>query len=124
MKPHLDCPIQGTSNVVAGKWKTIIVWRLAHGGRRFAALRDSLPGISDKVLTSQLRDLVRDGVVVREVGGEVPPQVAYSLSAAGKALVPVLESMALWGVHHLGIGPNPLFTEPECAAIIGAPDAG
>ena len=106
MKQHFGCPVQGTSNVLAGKWKVLIVWHLSFGARRFAELRDLLPGISEKVLTAQLRDLERDGVIRRVRGETVPPRVSYSLSDAGEELVPVMEAMCKWGTKHLGIEPN------------------
>ena len=63
MKNHFGCPVQATSNVFSGKWKVLIVWQLSFGSRRFAQLRDILPGVSEKVLTAQLRALEADGVV-------------------------------------------------------------
>ena len=65
MKKHFGCPVQATSNVLAGKWKVLIVWHLSFGSRRFAEIRKLLPGVSEKVLAAQLRDLERDGVVKR-----------------------------------------------------------
>ena len=91
---------------MAGKWKVLIVWHLSFGARRFAELRDLLPGISEKVLTAQLRDLERDGVIRRVRGETVPLRVSYSLSDAGEELVPVMEAMCKWGTKHLGIEPN------------------
>ena len=74
-KDNHGCPVQGTINVLSGKWKVLVVWHLGFGPRRFAALRDLLPGISEKVLTSQLKELVSDGVVRRTSKPAVPPQV-------------------------------------------------
>ena len=106
MKNHFGCPVQATSNVLAGKWKVLIVWHLSFGRRRFAEIRDLLPGISEKVLTSQLRELERDGVVRRVAKPVVPPRVDYLLSDAGEELVPVMEAMCKWGTKHLGVQPN------------------
>jgi DNA-binding HxlR family transcriptional regulator len=106
MKQHFGCPVQATSNVLAGKWKVLIVWHLSFGPRRFAELRDLLPGVSEKVLTAQLRDLERDGVIGRLRAETVPPRVDYRLSDAGEELVPVMEAMCQWGTKHLGVAPN------------------
>jgi len=106
MKDHFGCPVQATSNVLAGKWKVLIVWHLSFGSRRFAELRNLLPGVSEKVLTAQLRQLERDGVVVRSATETVPPRVNYALSAAGSELIPVMHAMCKWGTKHLGVQPN------------------
>ncbi len=106
MKNHFGCPVQATSNVMAGKWKVQIVWRLSFGSRRFAQIRDLLPGVSEKVLTDQLRQLERDGVIKRLVTDSVPPRVDYMLSNAGNELVPVMDAMCDWGKKHLGVKPN------------------
>jgi len=106
MKDHFGCPVQATSNVLAGKWKVLIVWHLSFGSRRFAELRDLLPGVSEKVLTSQLRQLERDGIVRRVVTATVPPRVDYMLSSAGKELVPIMKTMCAWATKHLGVQPT------------------
>jgi DNA-binding HxlR family transcriptional regulator len=106
MKNHFGCPVQATSNVLAGKWKVLIVWHLAFGSKRFAELRELLPGVSEKVLTSQLRELERDFVLTRVVTESVPPRVDYFLSGAGKELIPVMEAMCGWGTKHLGVQPT------------------
>ncbi len=106
MKQHFGCPVQGTANVMAGKWKVLIVWHLSFGSRRFAEVRDLLPGVSDKVLAAQLRELERDGVVSRLVTESVPPRVDYKLTGAGEELIRVMEAMCGWGTKHLGIAPT------------------
>jgi DNA-binding HxlR family transcriptional regulator len=106
MKPHYGCPIKATINVLSGKWKVLAVWYLSFGPKRFAELRDMLPGVTEKVLTAQLRQLQQDGVLRRKVTATSPPKVTYSLSAAGKDLVPLMEDMCGWGTKHLGIPPN------------------
>jgi len=74
MKNHFGCPVQATSNVMAGKWKVLIVWHLSFKSLRFAEIRDILPGVSEKVLTSQLRELERDKVIARLDAHTVPPR--------------------------------------------------
>lgn len=106
MKNHFGCPVQATSNVIAGKWKVLIVWHLSFGSHRFAELRDTLPGVSEKVLTAQLRQLESDGILQRHVTASVPPRVDYMLSPAGKELIPVMQAMCAWGTKHLSVQPN------------------
>jgi DNA-binding HxlR family transcriptional regulator len=106
MKKHFGCPVQATSNVFAGKWKVLIVWNLSFGSHRFAQLRDVLPGVSEKVLTAQLRELQRDGVIERLVTPTVPPRVDYTLTDAGKELVTVMEAMCAWSGKYLGVKPE------------------
>ncbi|HEX8797767.1 MAG TPA: winged helix-turn-helix transcriptional regulator, partial [Terriglobales bacterium] len=80
--------MKATTKVVAGKWKVAIVWHLSFGTRRFAEIRDLLPGVSEKVLTAQLRQLQKDGVLRRIVTLTVPPRVDYELTQAGWELIP------------------------------------
>jgi DNA-binding HxlR family transcriptional regulator len=103
MKQHFGCPVQATANTIAGKWKVLIVWHLSFGPRRFSALRELLPGISEKVLTSQLRELARDLIVRRDEAQQIPPRVDYSLTPAGEELIAIMESMCRWGSVHLGV---------------------
>ena len=84
----------------------MIVWHLTFGSRRFAEIRDLLPGVTEKVLTTQLRELERDGVIKRLSAETVPPRVDYMLSVAGNELIPVMEAMCSWGTKHLGVAPN------------------
>lgn len=106
MKKHFGCPVQATSNVLAGKWKVLILWHLGFGSRRFAAIRNLLPGISEKVLADQLHQLERDGVIRRVASRKLPPRVDYMLSDAGMELIQVMETMCSWGTKHLGIAPT------------------
>jgi DNA-binding HxlR family transcriptional regulator len=106
MKTHHNCPVQATINVLAGKWKVQAVWRLSFGPLRFAELRDLLRGLSEKVLTAQLRELERDGVISRNAVRSSPPKVTYSLSASGQTLIPLLEGLCDWGSKQFGIKPN------------------
>jgi len=106
MKAHPSCPVQAAINVLSGKWKVQAVWRLSFGPRRFAELRNLLRGVSEKVLTAQLRELQRDGVVNRTAALSSPPKVTYSLSRSGEALIPLLEGLCDWGSKQFGIKPN------------------
>lgn len=86
---------------IGGKWKLIIVYWLAESPKHFAALRQLAPGISQKVLTQQLRELISDGIVHRQPTGVVPAPVEYSLTDYGRSLLPLLENIRLWGRAHL-----------------------
>ncbi len=106
MRDHHGCPVQATINVLAGKWKVQILWHLSFKPMRFAQLHKKLRGISEKVLTDQLRQLEGDGVILRQASSTVPPAVTYSLNPAGEKLVPMMESLCDWGSGHFGIKPN------------------
>lgn len=106
MKPNYGCPVQATINVLAGKWKVLILWHLGFGTKRFAELRHLLPGVSEKVLTDQLRQLQADGVIRRTSNGSAPARVDYRLTPAGKELIPEMERLCLWGSRHFGIVPT------------------
>jgi DNA-binding HxlR family transcriptional regulator len=94
------CPVLATLDVVGGKWKPAILWQIRHEMHRFGALRRSVQGITQKMLTQQLRELEADGVIVRKVFAEVPPRVEYTLSDYGRSLQPLLDAMASWGAAH------------------------
>ena len=92
------CGIDAAMDVVGGKWKALILWELAtHGVRRFGELRRGLPGVSEKMLIQQLRELEEDGILEREVYREVPPRVEYGLTALGTELNTALEPLGAWG---------------------------
>jgi DNA-binding HxlR family transcriptional regulator len=99
--PVDGCPLTAALAAIGGKWKLIIIYWLAQSPRHFAALRQLLPGISQKVLTQQLRELANDGIVNRHPTGEIPSPVEYSLTSYGKAILPLVESIRLWGREHL-----------------------
>lgn len=106
MKNNFGCPVQGTINTLSGKWKVLAIWHLGFGSKRFAELRGLLPGVSEKVLTSQLRQMETDGIVHRQVKKASPPQVTYSLTPAGRELIDPMSVLCQWGTRHLGIPPN------------------
>lgn len=91
------CPVEITLEVIGGKWKALALWHLSHKTLRFSQLRRRLPRVTQKMLTQQLRELERDGLVHREVFAEVPPRVEYSLTDLGLTLVPLLRRMCDWG---------------------------
>lgn len=89
-----------TIQVIGGKWKPIILWYLFSGKRRFNELLRLVDGITQKMLTQELRALEKDGIVKRKIYPVVPPKVEYSVTAYAKSLKPVLEAMAAWGGKH------------------------
>ena len=86
---------------VGGKWKGLILWNLGESPCRFNALCRKFSGLSQKMLTQQLRDLEQDGLILRSVLGQVPPHVEYSLTEAGRAFIPLLHAMNQWGQQNL-----------------------
>lgn len=96
------CPLPPLFEKISGKWKLLILYNLSHANvLRFSDLYRSIPEVSQKVLTSQLRDLERDGLVNRKVHPEVPPRVEYSLTAKGVSLCPVLSLLADWAAKNV-----------------------
>jgi DNA-binding HxlR family transcriptional regulator len=102
--PVEGCPLTAALAAIGGKWKLIIVYFLAESPKHFAALRKAMPGISQKVLTQQLRELISDGMVNREAKGAVPAPVEYSLTEYGRSVLPLVEDVRLWGRGHLERG--------------------
>lgn len=100
MSARLHCPIMSTIAMISDKWKVVIICKLRSGTMRFNELMRAMQGITQKVLTSQLRALEADGLVERKVYAEVPPRVEYSLTPLGQTLVPVLEQLESWAQEH------------------------
>jgi DNA-binding HxlR family transcriptional regulator len=95
------CPLTAALAALGGKWKLIIVYWLAESPRHFAAIRRAMPGISQKVLTQQLRELVNDGIVRRRPTGVIPAPIEYLLTKYGRSLLPLVEGVRVWGRGHL-----------------------
>ena len=90
------CPTRQVLDLIADKWTVLIIRRLADGTLRFAQLRRSVDGISQKVLTNLLRNLERDGIVTRRIYASVPPKVEYSLTNLGRSLCKLVEGICGW----------------------------
>lgn len=96
-----SCGIDAALDVVGGKWKALILWALSTGTQRFGDLKRLVPGVTEKMLIQQLRELEHDGIVHREVYAQVPPKVEYSLTDLGVSLNAALETLGRWGTTHM-----------------------
>ncbi|MEO1211154.1 MAG: helix-turn-helix domain-containing protein [Cyanobacteria bacterium J06638_20] len=94
---RLTCAVETTLDIIGGRWKVLILHELLKGVRRFNELHRALNGVTQKMLTQQLRELEDAGIVHREVYPQVPPKVEYSLTALGRTLEPILDAMHNWG---------------------------
>ncbi|MBC7904355.1 MAG: winged helix-turn-helix transcriptional regulator [Gemmatimonadaceae bacterium] len=95
----LSCPVTYVMNRIGGHWKPIILFQLMSGAKRYSELRRAIPSISEKMLIQHLKQLQEDDLVIRDAEHVVPPVVTYHLSAAGRALTPVLNAMAEWAIR-------------------------
>lgn len=95
------CPVATTVDLIGNKWKLLILRELLTGTKRFNELHKALDGISQKVLTENLRKMEEDGIVDRKVYPEVPPKVEYSLSELGNSLRPIIDAMKIWGKDYI-----------------------
>lgn len=91
-----ECPVEGAMVLLSGRWRALILYYLSKGPMRFNALRRALPGISQQMLTRELRALEDADVITRTVYPEVPPRVEYALSDAGQRLMPVIDALGDW----------------------------
>lgn len=94
------CPVETTLTLISDRWKVLIIRDLLNGTKRFGELKKSLGGISQKVLTANLRSMEESGMLTRKVYAEVPPRVEYTLTETGYSLKPVLDAMAAWGTQY------------------------
>lgn len=101
-KRTTKCPAEITLDVIGGRWKVLILYELFQGVRRFSELTRALTGITQKMLTQQLREMERDGIVQRTVYPQVPPKVEYRLTPLGETLKPVVGAMCKWGMQQSG----------------------
>ena len=95
------CPLTAALQVIGGRWSLITLYWLAQGSERFNDLRRRMPAISQKVLAATLRDLEREGMIVRTVIPDVPPKVAYAISEYGRRVCPLIQATRQWGRQHL-----------------------
>jgi len=95
------CPVSETMKIIGGKWKPVILYLISHDVNRFGEMMSEIKGISKKMLTNQLRELERDGMLHRKIYAEVPPKVEYSLSELGQSIKPVTKMMCTWGLENV-----------------------
>lgn len=96
--PH--CPVEITVQLISDKWSVLIIRDLLSGTKRFGALKNAVGTVTQKVLTSRLRTMEDNGLLVRKVYAEVPPRVEYTLTETGYSLKPILDSMYVWGTQY------------------------
>ena len=96
-KDYTTCPVEATLGLIQGKWKVVILFRLMDKPIRFNELSRLLPNITQRMLTTQLRQLEKDGLIHREVYNEIPPKVEYSLTELVQSLIPILLAIKDWG---------------------------
>ncbi len=100
-----ECPVATTVQLIGNKWKLLLIRNLIYNGtQRFTDFTKTIPAISKKVLTDNLRALEKDGLIERRVFAEVPPRVEYSLSPLGNSLRPIIDAMAEWGTEYKNNG--------------------
>jgi DNA-binding HxlR family transcriptional regulator len=114
-KYPVRCPVSSYLYVMDGHWKSMIVWLLRDGSQRFKDFLKTLPDISTKILTQQLKELEEDNIISRTSFKEKPPKVEYTLTEYGQTLIPVISSLRKWGFTHLQ--QNPFLLHPESAWV-------
>jgi DNA-binding HxlR family transcriptional regulator len=98
-----ECPIDAMLSVIDGRWKGTILWRLSEKPMRTSELLRSIPGITQRMLIRHLKDLVSDGILIRQREQGTHPQVVYSISEYGTTMFPVLEHISAWGRKHIEV---------------------
>lgn len=101
MSKIYNCPVEATLDVVGGKWKTVILRYLSMQTLRYGQLQQRMPNITQRILTLQLKELERDGLIQRTVYDELPKRVEYSLTEYGRSVEPILELMCEWGKRRI-----------------------
>lgn len=95
------CPVELTISLLSGKWKAVLLWELSERTIRFNELTRLFPEVTRKMLTQQLKEMERDGLVHRQEYNQIPPKVEYSLTEFGRSFMPVIRSMNQWGIDYL-----------------------
>jgi len=101
------CSVEAAIGLIDGKWKSVIMYHLMDGTLRFNEIRRHIPGVTQRMLTNQLRELEEDRLVERKVYAQVPPKVEYSLSPLGRSMERVLLALKAWGDEHIGLYGKP-----------------
>ncbi len=98
---YTNCPVEAALDIIGGKWKAILLFRILEETRRFGELRKLVPNMTQRMLTNQLRELESDGLISRKVYPQVPPKVEYSITSLGASLEPVLVALKTWAEKHM-----------------------
>ncbi len=102
IEPRMNCPLDAAMSVIEGRWKPVILCLLAiNGSMRFNRLSDHIGCVSPGILTKQLRELEKDGIIVRRVYAEVPSRVEYELTEMGWTMAPLMRAMSEWGLKYI-----------------------
>jgi DNA-binding HxlR family transcriptional regulator len=96
-------PVELSLDIIGGKWKIPIIWRLKDNSKRYGELKRSLSGVTHKMLTQQLRELEEDEIITRKVFSEIPPKVEYNLTLLGKSVIPVIDLLREWGEEYRSV---------------------
>lgn len=98
---NFGCPVEAALEAIGGKWKGVILYHLQDDTRRFNELKRLIPGVTQRMLTKQLRELEADQIVHRKIYAEVPPKVEYSLTEFGLTLTPTIQALQQWGKKYI-----------------------
>jgi len=101
IKKYGGCPVSATLKIIGGKWKPLILYFISVDVNRFGQLQRMMPVCSKRMMTTQLRELEKDGLIHREVFAEVPPKVIYTLTEKGESLRPLFRELSKWGIEHV-----------------------
>lgn len=96
-------PVELSLDIIGGKWKIPIIWRLRDDPKRYGELKRLLPKATHKMLTQQLRELERDEIIIRKVYQEIPPKVEYNLTLLGKSVIPIIDLLNDWGDEYRSV---------------------
>jgi DNA-binding HxlR family transcriptional regulator len=121
LRPHdpQRCPADQALELIGGKWKPMLLWRLSAGPLRHSQLRRALPAVSQRMLTLHLRELERDGLLTRSVFAQVPPHVEYALTPAARRMLPLLEAFGAWWLDaHAQLSAPPTQAAPDAAGNV------
>ncbi|WP_207534528.1 winged helix-turn-helix transcriptional regulator [Desertivirga arenae] len=117
------CAAMYALDILAGRWKLYILYKLEHGSLRFNELKQLIPDITERMLTVQLKEMERDGLIIRKVYAEVPPRVEYQLTDSSVNLMPFWAQLEKWGnAHRVLQGKLPVECPADQAGVLASPD--
>jgi len=113
------CAVEAAIALIDGKWKSVVLFHLLDGTMRFSEIRRTIPSVTPRMLTNQLRELEDDGLIERKVYAQVPPKVEYSLSPLGRSMQPILLALKVWGDANIGRFGKPKGKDPRELEAVG-----